>query len=139
MEAPITFRKAAARNGIYPFGRAFGKFAVQGFLERGAAGEFFEAAPVFRASVRLRGFVQPRAHRFQIQLALLAGANVFALGGFVLLFHSFAPSGLFSSSCSNPRLAPWAAFFRRFAAGQFRFWVAQSFSAAIHTPHNQRL
>src|SRR5580693_6231323 len=29
---------------------------------------------------------------------------------------SFAPSGLVTRSAGDPRLAPWAAFFRRFAA-----------------------
>jgi hypothetical protein len=32
--------------------------------------------------------------------------------------HSFAPLGLVYFSLAYPRLAPWAAFFRRYAAGQ---------------------
>ena len=33
---------------------------------------------------------------------------------------SFAPAGLVLLKSFNPRLAPWAAFFRRFAAGTIR-------------------
>ena len=88
------FQKAAARNRIDPLGSALGKFAVQRFLERGAAGKFFEAAPVFRTGL-FGGILRDScfdslADGVQIQLALLAGANVFSPGGFVLLFHSFA-------------------------------------------------
>ena len=45
------FQESAARNGVEPFGSAFGKLAVQGVLEILAAGEFFERAPVFRAGL----------------------------------------------------------------------------------------
>src|SRR5579862_3481540 len=41
------FEESAARNGVDPFGGAFGEFAVESVLEFRASGEFFEAAPVF--------------------------------------------------------------------------------------------
>ena len=49
------FEESAARGFVEPFGSALRKFAVQGFLERGAAGEFFERAPVLRASLVFLG------------------------------------------------------------------------------------
>src|SRR3984957_3557313 len=42
-----------------------------------------------------------------------------------LLRASFAPSGLIQSFDLHPRLAPWAAFFRRFAAGPFQSSLAR--------------
>ena len=78
------FQEAAARDGIDPLGSAFGKFAVQRFLERGAAGKFFEAAPVFRSGFFVGGRFDLRAEGVQIQFALLAGANIFALRAAVL-------------------------------------------------------
>ena len=50
------FEESAARDGVDPFGGAFGEFAVQGFLEFFGAGEFFERAPVFGAGF-FRGVV----------------------------------------------------------------------------------
>ena len=35
------FEESAARDGVDPFGGAFGEFAVQGFFEFLSAGEFF--------------------------------------------------------------------------------------------------
>ena len=66
---------------------------MQRFLEIGAAGKLFEAAPVFRAGLLVSDPFDLGADRFQIQLALLAGANVlelrlplvFTKPGFVLL------------------------------------------------------
>jgi hypothetical protein len=44
---------------------------------------------------------------------------------------SFAPSGLIHLSFTDPRLAPWAAFFRRFARlGYFAPFAAGDYSAA---------
>ncbi len=43
------FEEAAARDGVDPFGGAFGKFAMQSLFEFLGAGEFFERAPVFGA------------------------------------------------------------------------------------------
>ena len=46
-------QEAAARDRIQPLGCALGKFAVQHLLELGAAGQLFQAAPVFRAGFGL--------------------------------------------------------------------------------------
>ncbi len=112
------FHEAAAGDGIDPLGRAFGKLAVQGFLESGIAGEFFEAAPVFGAVVGIvgGGGVEFGANGFEIQFAFLTGANVFALrsrlSGFDLVvhFHPIHPNGivpslrdLFEFLISDPR------------------------------------
>jgi len=43
---------------------------------------------------------------------------------------SFAPSGLDQLSTTYPRLAPWAAFFRRFAAAFFPRFAAGYFHAS---------
>ena len=63
--------ESAARDGVDPFGRAFGEFAVQSLLEFFAAGEFFEAAPVFGAGffggVVGRGGVDAFADDVQVQ------------------------------------------------------------------------
>ena len=42
--------EAAAGDGVEPLGRALGEFAVHHLAEFGGAGEFFEAAPIFRAA-----------------------------------------------------------------------------------------
>jgi len=73
------FEESAARNGVEPFGGAFGEFSVQGFLEGGTAGEFFETPPIFRTrffrSVVGGGGVDSLADGAHVEL--LAGADVF--------------------------------------------------------------
>ncbi len=73
--------ESAARDGVDPFGGAFGEFAVQGFFEFFGAGEFFEAAPVFGAGffggVVGRGGVDAFADIVQVQF--FRRTDVFAL------------------------------------------------------------
>jgi hypothetical protein len=127
--------ETAARNRIDPLRGALGKFAVQGFLKRLACGKFFQAAPVFGAGffggVVRRRLVNAGAHRSQVELALLAGANVLA-PGLVLLVHVhrttfIAPRSLPTTRATVPSplrgfpdsaffshgFRPWAAWFRR--------------------------
>ena len=80
-------QEAAPRNRIQPLRRALGKLAVHHLLKLGAAGEFFQAAPVFRAF----GLGDARAGGLQVELALLAGTNFLAVR-FVSLFHFFSTS-----------------------------------------------
>src|SRR5581483_3037311 len=79
----------AARDRVQPFRSALGEFALQSVLELGITREFFKAAPVLRAV--LSRFVDLRAHGVQVQLALLAGANLFTLGNLyeLVLVHRF--------------------------------------------------
>src|SRR5258706_5257908 len=79
------FEEAAARDGIDPFGSAFRELAMQRFLERRAASEFLEAAPVFRAGLLIR-LVDLLAQGVEIELALFRWANIFSLRLAVLMF-----------------------------------------------------
>ena len=131
------FEETATRDGVDPFRCAFGEFAVQRFLEIVASRELFEAAPVFGAGllggIVRRRLIDARADGIQVQFAFLAGANIFAL--FILLFHFHCRPratilsplrGLFQILLSFPRLTPWAAILRRYAADWLRRWLARA-------------
>ena len=86
-EAPITFRKPRRETESTHSEAPLGNSRCSISWKLVAAGEFFEAAPVFRAGFFVSDPFDLGSDRFQIQLALLAGANVgLAVLILVLLF-----------------------------------------------------